>query len=236
MANSITRGSGRPTTPTAKIKQLLVGSKIMLSGEYLRMKDTFHSLTVGLSLAVLLIYFTTVALDKSFMVPFCVHSAVPLILVGVLPMLYFTGSAINVQSLLGIIFSIGIKVANTILMTDMAQHLRHHEGLSPLEAIRKAAKMRVRPITMTALAAFMAPDPDRAGARDRQRGQCPPGPRHPRRAACRRTRHAVHRSRTLRLDDSRHAGGGRGKKSPAGQSRNARSWACRSNSAGRVEP
>jgi multidrug efflux pump subunit AcrB len=38
----------------------------------------------------------------------------------------------------------------------MAQELRKHEGLSPLEAIRKAARMRVRPITMTALAAFFA--------------------------------------------------------------------------------
>jgi multidrug efflux pump subunit AcrB len=81
---------------------------------------------------------------------------VPLILIGVWPMLYFTGAALNVQSLLGIVFSIGIKVANTILMTDMAQELRKHEGLSPLEAIRKAARMRVRPITMTALAAFFA--------------------------------------------------------------------------------
>jgi multidrug efflux pump subunit AcrB len=161
--------------PDSKDQQLLVGSKIMLSGEYLRMKDTFNSLAKGLTLAVLLIYFTTVALDKSFMVPFCVHSAVPLILVGVLPMLYFTGTAVNVQSLLGIIFSIGIKVANTILMTDMAQHLRHHEGLSPLEAIRKAAKMRVRPITMTALAAFMALIPTALALETGSEGNAPLG-------------------------------------------------------------
>jgi multidrug efflux pump subunit AcrB len=83
-------------------------------------------------------------------------SAVPLLLVGVIPMLYFTGTSINVQSLLGIIFSVGIKVANTVLMTDVAQELRKTEGLSPTEAIRKAAEMRVRPVTMTALAAFCA--------------------------------------------------------------------------------
>jgi len=67
-----------------------------------------------------------------------------------------TGSALNVQSLLGFIFIIGIKVANTVLMTDCAQELRRNEGLSPLEAIRKAASLRVRPVTMTALAAFFA--------------------------------------------------------------------------------
>jgi multidrug efflux pump subunit AcrB len=149
-------GKWSPFDPDSKEKKRLPGSQIVLSGEYLRMKETFGSLTYGLAFAVVIIYFMTVSLDKSFLVPFCVHSAVPLILVGIWPMLYFTGSSLNVQSLLGIIFSIGIKVANTILMTDMAQELRKHEGLSPLEAIRKAARLRVRPITMTALAAFCA--------------------------------------------------------------------------------
>jgi multidrug efflux pump subunit AcrB len=74
----------------------------------------------------------------------------------VLPVLYLTGTAINVQSLLGVIFIVGIKVANTVLMTDYAQELRRHEGLSPGAAIRKAASIRVRPVTMTALAAFFA--------------------------------------------------------------------------------
>ena len=73
-----------------------------------------------------------------------------------MPALYFTGSAVNVQSLLGFIFIVGIKVANSVLMTDYAQELRRHEGLTPFEAIRKAASLRVRPITMTALAAFFA--------------------------------------------------------------------------------
>ena len=44
-------------------------------------------------------------------------------------MLYFTGTSINVQSILGIIFIVGIKVANTVLMTDFAQEIRRHEGL-----------------------------------------------------------------------------------------------------------
>ncbi len=38
----------------------------------------------------------------------------------------------------------------------MAQEQRKAEGLSPIEAIRKAGRMRVRPVVMTALAAFFA--------------------------------------------------------------------------------
>jgi len=149
-------GKWSPYDPTSNEKRRLPGSKIVLSGEYLRMKDTFNSLGFGLTLASLLIYFLMVGLDKSFVVPLSVMTIVPLCLIGILPMIYLTGSAVNVQSLLGFIFIVGIKVANSVLMTDYAQELRRHEGLSPIEAIRKAAGLRVRPITMTALAAFFA--------------------------------------------------------------------------------
>ena len=143
--------------PRVKDEQKTIpGSKIAMAGEYSRMQDTFKNLGFGLILASLLIYFLMVALDRSFIVPLTVMFVVPISLGGVLPLLYLTGTALNVQSLLGIIFVVGIKVANTVLMTDLAQELRRHEGLSPTEAIRKAAALRVRPITMTALAAFFA--------------------------------------------------------------------------------
>jgi multidrug efflux pump subunit AcrB len=149
-------GSWAPFKPDGKKGEVIEGSRIVLAGEYTRMQETFKSLGQGLILASLLIYFLMVALDKSFIVPLAVMLIVPLCLIGILPMLFVTGSAINVQSLLGFIFIVGIKVANTVLMTDYAQELRRHEGLSPLAAIRKAALLRVRPVTMTALAAFFA--------------------------------------------------------------------------------
>src|SRR4029077_17730671 len=50
----------------------------------------------------------------------------------------------------------GIVVSNTVLLTDFAQHLREMEGLTPTSAIKLAASIRVRPVVMTALAAFFA--------------------------------------------------------------------------------
>ena len=82
---------------------------------------------------------------------------VPLCLVGVLPMLYFTGTALNVQSLLGIIFIVGIKVANTVLMTDFAQELRHARRADAAGGHSQSGRRSAcRPITMTAMAAFFA--------------------------------------------------------------------------------
>ncbi|HEV7223321.1 MAG TPA: efflux RND transporter permease subunit [Pirellulales bacterium] len=132
------------------------GSRLLISGEYLKMQDTFRNLAVGMLLAVTLIYFLMVALFKSYVTPLVVLSAVPVGVVGVVIMLYVTQTPINVQSLLGVIFMVGIVVSNTVLLTDFAQNLRVHEGLSPTEAIRSAAAIRVRPVVMTALAAFFA--------------------------------------------------------------------------------
>ena len=145
-----------PYDPDVRRQADARGSKIVISGEYQKMQETFTELGSGLALAAVLIYFMMVALDKSWVVPLTVMLTVPFALVGILPMLLVTGTAINVQSVLGVIFIVGIKVSNTVLMTDYAQDLRREEGLSPTEAIRKAASIRVRPVTMTALAAFFA--------------------------------------------------------------------------------
>jgi multidrug efflux pump subunit AcrB len=51
---------------------------------------------------------------------------------------------------------VGIVVSNTVLLIDFAQHLRRRDGLSPHQAILQAASVRVRPVVMTALAAFFA--------------------------------------------------------------------------------
>jgi multidrug efflux pump subunit AcrB len=146
----------QPYLPGSKGKKLLPGSAITLSGEYTRMQDTFRNMGLGLVLASLLVYFLMVALFRSWLSPLVILSAVPVGLVGVVLMLYLTGTAINIQSLLGVIFMVGIVVSNTVLLVDFAQHLRVHEGLSPTEAIRKAASIRVRPVIMTALAALFA--------------------------------------------------------------------------------
>ena len=105
-----------------------MGSKIVLSGEYARMLDTFQNLGFGLILASLLIYFLMVALFKSYVTPLVILFAVPIGLVGVIVMLFVTGTAINVQSLLGVIFMVGIVVSNTVLLVDFAQNLRRHGG------------------------------------------------------------------------------------------------------------
>ncbi len=111
---------------------------------------------LGLLLATLFVYFLMVALFKSYVLPLVILFAVPLGIVGVVLMLYVTQTAVNVQSLLGVIFMVGIVVSNTVLLVDFAEHLRTQQGLPAAEAIFEAAAIRVRPVLMTALATLFA--------------------------------------------------------------------------------
>jgi multidrug efflux pump subunit AcrB len=152
-------GAWVPYDPASARPRPLKGTRVVLSGEYARMQDTFTNMGFGLIGASVLIYFLMVGLARSWTAPLSIMFAVPLSLVGVLLMLYCTGTAVNVQSLLGLIFIVGINVSNAVLMTDFAQELRLVDGLTPAQAIRKSASIRVRPVTMTALAAFFAMAP-----------------------------------------------------------------------------
>jgi multidrug efflux pump subunit AcrB len=150
------RDEWQPFDPENQQHKLLEGSRVTLSGEYTRMQSTFRNLGLGLILSSLLAYFLMVALFRSWLSPLIVMVAVPLGLIGVVIMLYVTGTALNVQSLLGMIFMVGIVVSNSVLLTDFATQLRREFGLSPTEAIVKAASIRVRPVLMTAMAALFA--------------------------------------------------------------------------------
>ncbi len=149
-------GGWTPFDPEGQPGAIMEGSRIVLSGEYQKMRDTFRYQAWGMIGAVLLIYFLMVALFRSYLTPLVVLSAVPIGVTGVILVLYFTGTALNVQSLLGVIFMVGIVVSNTVLLTDFAENVRKADRVTPTEAIRRAASVRVRPVVMTALATFFA--------------------------------------------------------------------------------
>jgi len=119
------------------------------------MRESFGSLGFGLILAGTLIFPIMVAQFRSFLDPFIIMFAVPLGIVGVLLMLWGTGTTLNVQSFMGVIFMIGIAVTNSILLVEFANRLRVEEGLSALDAAIQSGSIRLRPIVMTALAMLM---------------------------------------------------------------------------------
>lgn len=140
------------------------GMTIRTSGEYQRMNEAFGNLGIGLVLASVLVYLIMVAQFKSFLSPFVIMFTVPLGLIGVVLTLYFTGTTLNVQSLMGVIFMVGIVVANGTLLVDFANRMCD-AGMTVRSAISEAAKVRLRPILMTFLATFLGLFPMALGGR-----------------------------------------------------------------------
>src|SRR5207253_7993065 len=114
---------------------------VVVQGAYGRMMDSFKRLGFGLLMAIILVYFLQVALFRSWVGPFIIMFTVPLGLIGVFVMLFLTRTTLNVQSLMGTIFLVGIEVNTGLLMVDFANRQRRH-GLPVDQAIRMAAGIR----------------------------------------------------------------------------------------------
>jgi multidrug efflux pump subunit AcrB len=133
--------------------------RISMRGEYHRMNETFRQLATGLVLAMVLVYLLQVVLFRSWLGPAVIMSSVPLGFIGIVWMLWLTGTRLNVQSMLGAIFLVGIAVNNGVLLVEFANSRRRESGLTALDAIREAASTRFRPILMTFLSTALAMTP-----------------------------------------------------------------------------
>ena len=131
--------------------QLPANIRVNVRGLVLTMESSFKSFGIGLLLAILLVYLILVAQFASFTDPFLIVLAVPTGLTGVIVTLAFTGTTLNIQSLMGIVMLQGMVVSNSILIVDFANVLRS-EGHSVREAVADACRIRLRPILMTSLA------------------------------------------------------------------------------------
>jgi HAE1 family hydrophobic/amphiphilic exporter-1 len=122
-----------------------------LAGGYEEQVNTFRDLFFVIILSLVLVYMIMVAEFESFREPFIIMFTVPLALIGVLWILFFTGTTLNMQSLLGVLLLGGIVVDNGIVYIDYTNQLRRKAGLKCMDAVIEAGRVRLRPILMTAL-------------------------------------------------------------------------------------
>ncbi len=105
---------------------------------------------LAMALGVLVIYMVLAAQFESLLHPITVMLAIPLSMVGALGGLLLFGHSLNLFSLIGIILLFGLVTKNSILLVDYANQLRG-TGLDKVEAMRRAAPVRMRPVLMTAV-------------------------------------------------------------------------------------
>lgn len=102
-------------------------------------------------LALILIYLILAAQFESFVDPLIIMFTVPLAICGAYLSLATFGMTINIFSQIGMIMLIGLVTKNGILIVEFANQKRE-EGLSKVDAVLEASRLRLRPILMTSFA------------------------------------------------------------------------------------
>jgi multidrug efflux pump subunit AcrB len=139
------------------------GVSVQFRGQIPPLEDTISGLRIGLLLAIVIIFLLLAANFQSMRLALAIVLTIPAVLCGVLFMLRFTGTTLNIQSFMGAIMSIGIAVANSILLVSFAERQRQ-QGLPLLEAATAGAVGRLRAVLMTASAMIFGMVPMAIGA------------------------------------------------------------------------
>ncbi|HKP61813.1 MAG TPA: multidrug efflux RND transporter permease subunit [Polyangiales bacterium] len=121
--------------------------------------DSLSQQPLLIMLALLAVYVVLGVLYESYIHPITILSTLPSAGVGAVIALRMFGIDLNLIALVGIILLIGIVKKNAIMLVDFAIEAERREGLSPEEAIVRAASLRMRPIVMTTLAALLGAVP-----------------------------------------------------------------------------
>ena len=121
--------------------------------------------------AIVFVFLILAMQYESWSMPFMVLLSVPLALFGALTAIWLRGMQMDVYSQIGFVMLIGLAAKNAILIVEFARR-RREDGLSIIDAATEAARLRLRPILMTAFAFILGVIPlmlaTGAGAASRQ--------------------------------------------------------------------
>lgn len=137
----------------AKAKEILpAGYSFDYGGQSRQLRYEGNALWQAAALALVLIFLVLAAQFNSFRDPFIILlGSVPLALVGAMLPIFLGETSLNIYSQIGLITLVGLIAKNGILIVEFANVLQD-EGVPKLEAIRRAAATRLRPVLMTSAA------------------------------------------------------------------------------------
>ncbi|ARN76244.1 multidrug efflux RND transporter permease subunit [Oceanicoccus sagamiensis] len=106
--------------------------------------------TVALSMALIFVFLFLAALYESWTIPVAVLLIAPIAMMGALMAMWLRGLENNLFFQIAFIALIGLAAKNSILIVEFCRQL-YNDGMKPFDAAVEAAKLRFRPIMMTAV-------------------------------------------------------------------------------------
>lgn len=134
------------------------GATAVLLGQVRTMDNAYSGMLFGLVGAIVLIYLLIVVNFQSWADPLVIIMALPAALVGIVWMLFTTGTTLSVPALTGAIMCMGVATANAVLVVSFARERLAEHG-DPMLAAIESGYVRIRPVLMTALAMIIGMAP-----------------------------------------------------------------------------
>ena len=141
-----------------KVKEQVVvpaGYEMKLFGEQESQAESNAALGKNMPLALVLIFIVLLLLFNNFRDPFIILLMTPLIFIGVVVGLLLTGNQFDFFSLLGLIGLVGINVKNGVILLDAIKELMR-DGVTPYEAVVRAAQSRLLPVSLASVTTILA--------------------------------------------------------------------------------
>ncbi|MFA5511560.1 MAG: efflux RND transporter permease subunit [Candidatus Kapaibacterium sp.] len=132
-----------------------IGYRIKWAGTSEMQMQMALDLGFAFLLAIVLTYMLLAAMLENFWQPLLILMTLPLALIGVIILMYYTDTNLGLTALMGIIMLIGIVVNNAILLLDYTNQVIREEGLSVRDALIKAGPTKVKPILMSTTAIIL---------------------------------------------------------------------------------
>jgi HAE1 family hydrophobic/amphiphilic exporter-1 len=129
------------------------GFSLKFGGAREEQEKAFRWLLMSLVLGMILVYMVMASQFESIRDPMIMYFAIPFALIGVIWTLLITGHRLSVPSFIGLIMLVGIVAKNGIILIDYINTLRAR-GMGVREAVMTGGRTRLRPVLMTAFAAF----------------------------------------------------------------------------------
>ncbi|HUF86868.1 MAG TPA: efflux RND transporter permease subunit [Thermohalobaculum sp.] len=135
--------------------ELPPGIGLIFLGDAATLEETSAELTATYVIALVVIFLVLLAQFESVTSALVVMVTVPFGVCAAVYALWLTGTTINIFSQIGVLMLIGIMAKNGILLVEFADQLRDR-GLTAMEAAAEAARVRLRPISMTLCSTVLA--------------------------------------------------------------------------------
>ena len=136
------------------LMQKYPGLSYTLEGEQEWQKESLAAMSIGFSLALLMIYALLAIPFKSYIQPLIVMLGIPFGIIGAVIGHILLGYELSLMSLFGIIALAGVIINDSLVLVVTANNFRRVQQRSPAEAIYEAGVRRFRPILLTSLTTF----------------------------------------------------------------------------------